>query len=277
MNQNSNEQIVEQAETISANADVSGAQVSVTGIGTDQIQKNELTEMSVAEVYKNQKAITKNAQEAVTDSAIAGVAKRMHEKSQKKAQASTLLNSLIKKVVKEQDAKSDSMRWEHLVNMHNQIGAYLLNLTSLAAFMRNKVLLNEVTDKPLMLRLVSALARDMATVQKRANANANEYPIKSGEIVSDEDMLKAIGIYEVYNQILIDIAENLMPISNQVFEMFTLAEHAVIAKEAIILAEQAAGLTDPKVISDVQAHAPTEEVPTEMAPVAEEVPAAPAA
>ena len=186
---------------------------------------------------------------------IAAAARRLHKNAQNQPKASPLMNMLIKRVVKEQDNKSNTMRWEHLVNMHSQIGEYLLNLTTIASFMRNKTLIAHIEDKELLLRLVKILAKDMVEIQKRAMANAEQYPIKSGEITDDEDMLKAIGIYEVYNQILLDIVNVVMPISNQVMEIFTVAERIIVEKEAIILAQQeataAAALVDPTVISDV--------------------------
>lgn len=265
--------INEQTETVSADP-----QVLYTGIGTDQIQKDTAPTAASAHTYVNQKSAIATLDGANMGKSIAAAAKRMHEKSSQAPKASPLLNSLIKKVVKEQDAKAETMRWEHLVNMHSQINAYLYNLTSISAFMRNKILLAEVAEKEKLLRLTKVLASDMGEIQKRTMANSEQYPIKTGEITDDQDMLMAIGIYEVYNQILLDIVNNLMPISDQVMEMFTVAERIIVEKEKLILASQSdqaqADLVDPAVISDVPVKEVVAETVTEAVAQTYEAPVA---
>lgn len=265
--------INEQTETVSADP-----QVLYTGIGTDQIQKDTAPTAASAHTYVNQKSAIATLDGANMGKSIAAAAKRMHEKSSQAPKDSPLLNSLIKKVVKEQDAKTETMRWEHLVNMHSQINAYLYNLTSISAFMRNKILLAEVADKEKLLRLTKVLASDMGEIQKRTMANSEQYPIKTGEITDDQDMLMAIGIYEVYNQILLDIVNNLMPISDQVMEMFTVAERIIVEKEKLILTSQSdqaqADLVDPAVISDVPVKEVVAETVTEAVAQTYEAPVA---
>lgn len=169
---------------------------------------------------------------------IADVAARMTRQHRSKGKGSDLLLKLCDRVISEQTEKNDSLRWENLVSMHNQIGQYLANASLITHFIRNRTLMRCVGDKPRLERLVIALARDLVTIKKRTMANADAYPIKSG-VVSDDQMIQAIGIYENYEAILLDLVDVVLPNYHEAMEIITLAERTVLDLEAAIKQEEA--------------------------------------
>lgn len=194
---------------------------------------------------------------------LAKAAKLAQEERKNKHQASgvpLMTKALINRVVKEQKAKQENMHWEQLVGLHNQVVSYMYSVTTLQAFLRNPILMRHVQQKDRLLEIIKVLTKDIRDIHTRAMACAAMYPKKSGEIIDDEEMLKAIGIYETYGQILIDITDVVMPQSNEAMEIITVAERIVKDIEDRILADQAAAaaseqavsdLVNPEVISDI--------------------------
>lgn len=194
-------------------------------------------------------------------------AQRSFDKAMKRPKASPLLNSLIGNVVKETKQKNDGMRWEQLTSFHNQLAMYLYSTSMISDFMRNEPLCSLVADKAHLLKLTMGLIKDLDIVNKRMKANREQYSAKNGAVVSDEDHFLAFGIYDEYISIQLDIVNSLMPVSDEIMEIFTVAEKLLISLQEKAKLEHPSVTIDPAGGESVTTSTMVEILPDEQAAV----------